>query len=254
MKSRSLLITCQLAPLAIFLLAWQSAVSLVPKWKFFFGSPVEIAEYFARRISDGSLLRDTGITAGEAALGFAIGAFLGTALGIGLWLSRTAFLISRPYVIALGSAPVFALAPVIIVWFGTGFSSKVAIAAMSTVFIAQAQAYSGALEADSTHRFLFDSLGSTKTQMLRKAIVPGALVWVISGLRLNVGFALLGAFIGEFISSSAGLGHMILVASGLFQMSLVLTGVITFVMLALAMNLLISASEPFLRMWVARCL
>jgi NitT/TauT family transport system permease protein len=252
--ARAYLTAVQALPLVAFLLLWQGAVTFVPRWKFFFGSPLEILHHLVSRSLDGSLLTDTGITAAEAALGFITGTVLGTSIGIGLWMSRIAFVISRPYVIALGSAPVFALAPVIIVWVGTGFFSKVVIAGLSTVFVAQAQAYNGALEADEQHSMLFKSLGASKLQILRKAIAPGAMVWVISGLRLNVGFALLGAFIGEFISSSDGLGHMILVASGLFKMSLVLAGVITFVLVALAMNLLISATEPLLRAWVARYL
>ena len=222
--------------------------------EFFFGRPSRIAVYIASRLFDGSLEADSAATVIEAVCGFLIGNIAGILVGLALWYSKVAFEVSRPFITALGSAPMFALAPLLVVWFGTGLYSKIMIAALSTFFVALLQAYTGAEEVSRDYLRLMASLGASKTQTFRKVVAPSAIVWVVSAMRLNVGFALLGAFIGEFISSEVGLGHMILVASGLFNMSLVLCGVLAFIVIALLLNWSIGHSEPYLKRIVVRYL
>ena len=199
--------------------------------------------YLASKTIDGSLPYDFGVTFIEALAGFALGNFFGSLIGLSLWYSRTAFSISRPYIVALGSAPLFALAPILVIWFGTGILSKILIAALSTVFVALFQSYTGASEVNSEYLRLMQTFGATKQQTFRKVIAPSSIVWVISAFKLNVGFAILGAFIGEYISSNRGLGHLILVASGLFDISLVLCSVLLLVCVALVFNYAISRVE-----------
>jgi NitT/TauT family transport system permease protein len=98
------------------------------------------------------------------------------------------------------------------------------------------------------------TFGATKRMVFRKVIAPSAVVWVISAFRINVGFALLGAFIGEFISSNQGLGHLILVASGLFDISLVLCGVLLLICIAFIFNFAISRIESPLKRLIVRWL
>jgi NitT/TauT family transport system permease protein len=248
------LLALQALPAVAFFLAWELMVVLRPNLKFFFGSPRTIGEYLVERTVEGSLVRDAGITLFEAGAGFVLGSIVGTALGMVLWYSRTVFAVARPYIVALGSAPIFALAPLLIIWFGTGVFSKVMTAALSTVFVALLQAYTGAEQVDVRYAMLLKTFRATKSQVFRKIVAPAAVVWVVSAMRLNVGFALLGAFIGEFISSEAGLGHLILVAAGLFNISLVLAGVFVFVSIALLLNWAISELEPVLQRRVAEWL
>lgn len=242
----------RLVPLVVFLVAWEALVRGNTRLAFFFGQPTKVAYYVLRGLGNGSLPVDMGVTFLETALGFLLGNVVGTAIGLSLWYSRIAFQISRPYIIALGSAPIFALAPVLIVWFGTGLLSKIMIAALSTVFVALLQSYTGAAEVSQDYIRLMRSLGATKAQTFRKVIAPAAIVWVTSAFKLNVGFALLGAFIGEFISSNKGLGHLILVASGLFDISLVLCGVLMLAFIALILTGLVSKIEAPLKHLVAR--
>lgn len=201
---------------------------------------------------DGSLPIDLGATFLEASVGFILGNVVGTAVGLSLWYSKTAFQIARPYIITLGSAPIFALAPLLIIWFGTGMFSKIMIAALSTVFVALLQSYTGAAEVSNDYIRLMKTFGATKNQTFRKVIAPAAIVWVISAFKLNVGFAILGAFIGEFISSNMGLGHLILVASGLFDISLVLCGVFMLVCIALFLTWVVGKLEAPLKHLVAK--
>lgn len=233
----------QAIPLIAFILLWEALVHGNSQLIFFFGLPSKIATYLYIKTIDGSLPTDFVITFIETLAGFIIGNFFGTVIGLGLWYSKTAFLISKPYIIALGSAPIFALAPLLIIWFGTGIFSKIMIAAFSTVFIALLQSYTGASEVSNDYLRLMQTFGATKHQTFRKVVAPSAAVWVISAFKINVGFALLGAFIGEFISSNKGLGHLILVASGLFDISLVLCGVLLLICIALLFNYVISKIE-----------
>jgi NitT/TauT family transport system permease protein len=233
----------KLLPLIIFLLVWEVLVRSNSELVFFFGTPSKITDYLISKTIDGSLPVDFLVTFTEAFTGFIIGNLLGTLIGLSLWYSRTVFLISRPYITALGSAPIFALAPLLIIWFGTGMYSKIMIATLSTVFIALFQAYTGASEVSNDYIRLMRTFGASKHDIFCKVIAPSAVVWVISAFKMNVGFALLGAFIGEFISSNQGLGHLILVASGLFDISLVLCGVLLLVCIALIFNFIIEKIE-----------
>jgi NitT/TauT family transport system permease protein len=233
----------QLVPLIAFLLLWEIIVRQESQLIFFFGLPSKIISYLYTKILDGSLLIDFSVTTIEALAGFILGNLIGILIGLGLWYSSTAFAISKPYIIAFGSAPIFALAPILVIWFGTGIFSKIMIAMLSTVFIALFQAYTGASEVSNDYLKLMKTFRATKTQTFRKVVAPSAIVWVISAFKINVGFALLGAFIGEFLSSNRGLGHLILVASGLFDISLVFCGVFLLIIIAIIFNFAIAKIE-----------
>lgn len=246
--------TLRVLPLLILLCLWEIICRSDKSLIFFFGLPSKIAYYIYARTLDGSLMVDFSITLFETICGFILGNLIGAFIGLSLWFSKTVFEISKPYIIALGSAPIFALAPLMIIWFGTGVYSKIMIATLSTLFIALFQAYSGASEVDKGYLQLMRSFKASKRQVFRKIIVPSSVVWVISAFKINVGFALLGAFIGEYISSNIGLGHLILVASGLFDISLVLTGVIMLILIALILNYMISFLEIPLKRIVVKYL
>jgi len=238
----------------LFLLIWELSLRNEPQLVFYFGLPSKILSYLYSKTMDGTLIWDFFTTFYETAIGFIVGNVAGTVIGLSLWFSKTAFNIAKPYIVVLGSAPIFALAPLMIVWFGTGVFSKIMMATFSTIFIALFQAYSGASDVQKKHLDLMKSYGATKMQVFRKIVAPSSIVWVMSAFKMNVGFALLGAFIGEYISSNQGLGHLILVASGLFDISLVLTGIFLMVLIALIMNICISYLEKPLRNFIIKTL
>lgn len=252
--TKNRLLILQILPLIIFLLTWEFSVRYDKELIFFFGMPSKIISYLVSKVFDGSLLLDILCTSAEAIGGFILGNLLGIILGLSFWYSKTAAEIARPYIIALSAAPVFALAPIFIIWFGTGILSKVMIATFSTVFLALFQAYTGARQVPREYTELMQTFRANKNQIFRKVITPSAIVWVISAFKMNVGMALLGAFIGEFISSERGLGHLIMVASGLFDISLVFAGITCLMIIALLLTSLVSHLEVPLKHMVARYL
>lgn len=212
-------------------IAWSSANAL-----FFVGSPSTIAVEFSKLLLEEDLLGHFLITGSEAAIGLLIGTVLGNLLGLIFWYSEELTRVMRPFLLAFGTLPIFAFAPLMIVWFGIGFSMKVAMAAFSTVFVAFNQANKGARSVAGFYIETLRGMNANPRQVFRKVIVPGSIDWVLSSMRLNVGFGLLGAFIGEFIASDRGLGFLILRAGGLYNIPRAFAAAIGITALALLLD------------------
>ncbi|MBY5494234.1 ABC transporter permease [Rhizobium leguminosarum] len=216
---------------------------------FLFGSPSQVWELAAARLQNGSLLYGAYLTGLETIIGFLLGSILGTALGLGLWYSRFVARVMSVFILALGSVPVLALGPLIIIWFGVGIESKIILATVSCVIVALLQAYEGAQQVDKDLIKLLKSFGATKFQIFTKVVIPSSYGWVVAAAKLNVGFALIGAVIGEYISSEAGLGNIILIAGANYNIPLVLLGVFSLMVLAFALSLAVGVLERTLLKW-----
>jgi len=239
----------QLAPAVAVICLWELMALSRPELDFTVGSPLGIIRECAALWNRGSLPRDIAVTSVEAFLGFLAGVVLGTLFGLTMWTSRTVFVISRPYLVALGSVPVFALAPVFVFWFGTGIWSKVVLGFLSTFVVAVVQAHTGATEADPNLLRLIAAFGGSRLDAFRKVIVPSAMIWVLSGIRLNIGMALLGAFVGEFISSRMGLGYLIIVAQGLYNVNQIWVGVVCIMAIAVLFHACTMPIEKWANRW-----
>lgn len=240
--------TAQVGLLVALLGAWEWGARSGHINTFLYASPSIIWHFFRQKIGT-TLLPDAGVTLEETLIGFLLGNLIGIAVGLSLWYSRLAARIFAPYILAIGSTPILALAPLVIIWFGVGFKSKVALATLACVVVALLQAYEGAMSVDNDLINLMRSFGATKGQIFRKIVMPSSYTWVVSALKLNIGFALIGAVIGEYISSQKGLGHMILVAGANFNIPVVLLGIFSLIVLALVMNIAVGKVEDYLLRW-----
>jgi NitT/TauT family transport system permease protein len=236
-------------PLAVFLAGWQFFTAGDQHRQFIFSTPYQVWEALVRITVSGELARNLMVTVFEAICGFVLGTTIGAVVGLSLWYSRIVAKVAQPYITALATVPIFALAPIVIVWFGIGLLSKIMLAFMSTVAVAIVQSYQGAMSVEERYMRLMKVLGANRAQTFRIVVVPSALIWVINAMKLNVGLALLGAFIGEFISAEEGLGYMIVKASGLYDMGTVLAGVFVLVVVALVLTALVGALEKRLLRW-----
>jgi len=235
--------------LASFLASWEWATASDKQTAFLFGSPSAIADFLIKMWQDGSLVSDTIVTGVETILGFILGNILGTLLGLSLWYSRFVSQVVQPFIVALGSIPIIALAPIMIIWFGTELASKVAMATLSVIVVALATSYKGAMSVDSDQVNLMRTLGAAKRHIFVKLVVPASLGDIFAGLRMTVGFALVGAIIGEFMSSREGLGHAIFKAGSLYIIPKVFAALAVTIGLALALSAVVSRVERLLMPW-----
>jgi NitT/TauT family transport system permease protein len=245
----ALVLLCQLVLLAGFLASWEWATASDKQTAFLFGSPSAIADFLIKMWQDGSLVSDTVVTGVETILGFILGNILGTLLGLSLWYSRFVSQVVQPFIVALGSIPIIALAPIMIIWFGTELASKVAMATLSVIVVALATSYKGAMSVDSDQVNLMRTLGAAKRHIFVKLVVPASLGDIFAGLRMTVGFALVGAIIGEFMSSREGLGHAIFKAGSLYIIPKVFAALAVTIGLALALSAVVSRVERLLMPW-----
>jgi NitT/TauT family transport system permease protein len=248
-RSSAIILVTQAAVLAALLGFWDHMTANNKQAAFMFGSPSAMAGFLAQMVSDGSLWRDIYVTGLETLLGFLIGNFVGTVIGLSLWYSRFVSRVLEPFVIALGSIPIIALAPIIIIWFGTGLISKVAMSTLSVVIVALVTSYKGAVGVDPDQFNLMRTLGASKFQIFRKLVVPASLTDIFAGLKLTVGFALIGAIVGEFMSSSEGLGHAIFKAGSLYIIPKVFAALVATIALALLLTFVVGRTERRLMPW-----
>ena len=213
-------------PGVLALIFWQISVDGDQRREFLFASPVAISQVFIDDFLSGEILYDIWLTSFETVMGLLIGFVLGTFIGLILWLDERIAYIAKPYIIILGSIPIFALAPLMIIWFGTGILSKVIMAAFSVVLVSLIQVYEATQNANKDHIKIAKSFGASRLQILKTIIIPSTIKWIIIGLKINVGFALIGAFIGEFISAERGVGHYIIKSGSLYDVPRVLFGII----------------------------
>ena len=249
LKETGLVLVAQLLLLAVFLGSWEYATSLSKQSAFLFGSPSAIADFLVKMWQDGSLLRDSWVTGLETILGFLVGNVLGTVLGLSLWYSRFVSRVVQPFIVALGSIPIIALAPIVIIWFGTGLGSKIAMSTLSVVVVALVTSYQGAMSVDPDQINLMRTLGASKRHIFQKLVVPASLTDIFAGLKLTVGFALIGAIIVEFMSSSEGLGHAIFKAGSLYIIPKVFAALVATIALALLLSFVVGKLEGLLTPW-----
>lgn len=223
-------------PLIVLILVWELISRQSPQKNFLFSSPSQVAKILVAKIGNGELVNHTITTGYEAVTGLVSGMLIGSLVGFLLLYFPLASRISKYYILALSSIPIFAIAPMMIIWFGTGLNMKIAMSFFATVFIAISQAYQGGLSVQKKDEQFFTLNKASDKQKFWKLTFPSSIDWLIQSLKLNSGLSVLGAFIGEFIASEKGLGYAILKASGLYDVSYVLAATICIVVLTLVFN------------------
>lgn len=227
--------------------AWEIAARTGAINGFFWSQPSAIWKTLQIFFTEGDAWTDISFTFRSTIIGFLIGTTAGSLLGLSFWWSRNYAAIVQPYIICFESIPKLALAPLIILVFGLGLTSKVAIATALTLVVSTLTTYAGVKALDPDGEKLFYSLGATRWQVFRKLVVPFCLPWVISVLRVNIGLALTGAIVGEFIASQHGLGRQILYAGQTYDIALVWVAVLVLSTLSVIMYAAVSWLESVLR-------
>ena len=235
---------------------WALGIGLVLGWEvltrlkiidpYFFSNPTTIVNTAYIAATQGSLYVDIGYTSASTIVGFLIGVTAGAVLGLSTWWSQVYGRVSEPYLVTFNAIPKLALAPILIILLGIGFQSKVALAVALTIVPAALAAYGGVKSVDKDLETLLSSLGASRFQVFAKVVVPWTMPWIVSSLRVNIGLALAGAIVGEFIASRYGVGRMILYAGQIMDINLVWVGVVVLSILALVMYMAVMTAERYL--------
>src|SRR2546430_406472 len=218
------ILAAQIAVGLTALALWQTLVALRVLDPFFVSRPSAIAQRIWQWIAGGSLWGHLAVTLEESLLGLLLGAALGISLGFSL--ARSPFLahVFDPYIKMLNAVPRVVLAPLFLLWFGLGIWSKVALAVTLVFFVMFFNTYQGVRDAD---RVLIDNvrmLGASERQLVRHVLIPSALTWIFSSLQTSLGFAMVGAVVGEYLGATRGLGYVLSQAEGTFDTTGVFPG------------------------------
>jgi NitT/TauT family transport system permease protein len=252
--NRAFLLFLQVLVAVVILGVWHlvTATSLFGNPKtmaFFFADPLKVALRIVQWFTTGSIWYHLWITLSESILAFLLGSLGGIVFGF--WFARRPLLaaVFDPYVKAANALPRVVLAPIFALWFGLGIWSKVALGITLVFFIVFFNVYQGVKEVSQPILSNARMLGMNERQLLRHVYMPSALSWMFSSLHTSVGFAVVGAVVGEYLGSAAGLGYLIQQAEGVFDVTGVFAGMFVLMAFVLIVDFLVTLIERRLLAW-----
>ncbi len=235
--------------LAAALLLWDLVVRVGGYPPYILPSPSLVAQKFITMLGDGTLLYNTSLTLFEVLVGLALGMTMAVVLGYVIARSITLDRLLSPYLVALQAVPIIAVAPLLIIWFGFGISSKILVCALTVFFPALMSTVVGLRTVEPDLVALMRSLRASRWQTFTMLEVPAALPFLLTGLKVGVTLAVIGAVVGEFVGADRGLGYLINLGRNLLDTPLMFVAIITLVLLALVLYGLASLLEQRLLRW-----
>jgi NitT/TauT family transport system permease protein len=235
--------------IGLAILFWQLLVQFRDLPAFILPTPGQVWARFVQALLDRTLLRHSWVTLSEVLSGLAFGVSSATTLGYLLAKSPPLERFLSPYIVASQSVPIVAIAPLLVIWFGTGIYSKVLICALIVFFPVLINTVVGLRSVPENLRELMQSLQATRWQTFRLLEVPAALPVFLGGLRIGATLSVIGAVVGEFVGSDRGLGFLINVGRGLYDTALVFVAVFTLIVMAMGLYGLVVLLETRLLSW-----
>jgi len=242
---------CALLPVvaaaALFVVAWKAIVVVGGYPQFILPAPEVVGLRFVNAWLDGTMAPHAFATLSEIVIGFAVGATLAVVVGYLLARSRLAERLLSPYLVAAQATPVLVLAPLLVLWLGTGLLPKVVITALIVFFPVAVATMVGIRAVDRRLLELGRSLSATRRQVLQYLELPAALPQILGGMRVGVTLAVIGAIVGEWAGADKGLGVLINLARGsLFDFPLMFATLLTIALIAIALYLVVVLAERVL--------
>ncbi len=235
----------QIIILIAFIGLWELLAQTKVIDPFFVSSPSRIFNTLSSLIANGTIWKHIGITLLETICGFAIATIGGTLIAVLLWWSEKLRRIFEPYLVVLNSLPKIALGPIIILWVGSGMSAIIVMCVLICIVMTTITMLNAFVSCDPDKIQLMKSMRANKFQIFWKLILPSAMDEFISVLKINVGLAWVGTIMGEYLSSSAGLGYLIVYGSQVFKIDLVMTSTVVLCVLAALMYIGVSLLEKW---------
>jgi len=238
----------RLVLLVAFLALWEfSSGPLISP--LFVSSPSAVVIVFWKWLVSGRLFYHAMITVTEALSGFVIGGLIGMMAGVALGRSKMLADILDPIIMIFYSLPKVALAPLFVMWFGIGIDMKIILTATVVFFLVFLNTYAGVRNVSRELIAILQLMQAQNRHVLTKVILPSAVSWVFTGLRLSVPYALIGAIVGELIAANQGLGYLLSDSSGQFNTAGVFAALLAIVLLAMALNYAVKLLEKAVMPW-----
>jgi ABC-type nitrate/sulfonate/bicarbonate transport system permease component len=240
------------ASIVILLLVWQFLPRFVPMkegTKLFFAVPSQIVGTLWRMFATGTIWTPLGVSATAFGIGLGIAIAVGLPLGILLGRSTTLNAMFDPFITAFNATPRLVFLPLLMLWFGIGLWSKVAIVFLGALFPLLINTYEGVRNADKRLINVVRSFGANEWDIARLVVVPNSLPFIMVGLRLAIGRAILGVVVAEFFGAQDGLGVVMVRAASSFKVDVVFAGLIVFAVLSLIMTGLVKLLEEHMSRW-----
>lgn len=241
-----------LLTIVLLVAIWALLVAATDVPAFLIPSPAGVWNKFLVALRDGSLVSNLLVTLFEVLAGLFIGSSV--AMGLGYLLAKSHLMekILAPYLVASQAVPVVAIAPLLVIWFGSGMFSKVLICSLTVFFPVLVNTMIGFRAVPENLRDLMRSLNATRLQKLRFLEIPAAVPVLFGGLRIGATLSVIGAVVGEFVGSDRGLGFLINVGRGQYDTALVFVAIFTLILMAVILYSLAMWAEKRSTRWKAQ--
>lgn len=246
-KEKRKILIIQILVFIGFIIIWELSSRLKLIDEFLFSSPYNIGKLLIQYLTNNELFRHLGISILETLIGLILGTFIGLLIAVVLWWNKTLAKIFDPFLIVLNALPKTALAPILIIWAGTGIEGIVVVAMSISLILTIITAYLDFSLVEEEKIRMLKSFKATKWQILTKLILPSNYPNIVSIIKINIGLTWVGVIVGEFLVSRAGIGYLIMYGSQVFKMDLVMMGVIVLAIVAFGMYEIVNVIEKRFR-------
>lgn len=247
-KKRTITIT-QVAIFVVAMILWEIAARYGLIDTFLTSSPSDVYDTFVEYAKNGNLAYHVGISVFENVVGFTVGTVLGIIIAIGLWWSDFLAKVLEPYMVMLNALPKTALAPIIIIWIGTGYSGIIVTAISISIVVTIMNMFNSYMAVDEDKIKLLRTFGASKVQIFKKLVLPQSIPAMISTLKVNIGLSWVGVIVGEFLVSRAGIGYLLVYGMQVFQFDLIMLGIFILTIISLLMYKIVSIAENKFLKW-----
>ena len=234
--------------IAAILLFWQFASGALVD-SLFISNPVAVVRSLIRITLDGTLWWHLERTIIEMTLGYVVGVVTGVGLAVLVTMIPWGSEIARPFMLGIFAIPKVALAPLVIVWFGIQLLPKVILSASLVLFIVYFSTLAGFAAVNRDLVASMRVMGASRSAMFFKLVLPSSAPYIFAAMRITLPGALIGAIIGEFVSSNRGVGFLIAHASSRYDTAQVFAGILSLLIFVLILNALVSRLELFVARW-----
>jgi NitT/TauT family transport system permease protein len=239
---------------ALLLGAWEAGVRAGRLDPYFVSQPSAIAATIGEWFATGFIWAHIYATVQETLIGLVVGILLGVTVGVALAFSPFFSQVFHPLLVVLNAMPRIALAPLFILWLGIGLASKVAMVVSLVFFIIFFSTYAGLREVDLNLINHVRVMGGARKDLVRHVLLPSALTWIFASLRTCVGFAVIGAILGEYLGSDRGIGWIVQYGESLFNSNMVLSGLIVLMAFVVVLDLGLQRLEGRFSHWKQKAL